>query len=673
MPRGTPRKDKDLISTVKENMGRWYSYFDRNNTVYKDTTEFVLGDMWREEEIYGLQETNKTPLTFNKLAPNVNHLLGEQRLNTPNLQVISLSEGVSVKAVDLRLNIVKSIGFHSNSRVAYQEAYRTALIGGYGAVVVDHKYDSHMSFNQHIFVDGLKDPTKTFFDVNAKTISKGDGTFCGRYVRISKKEFARKYPRLKVPQTQITIHNSPVNPVYWSNDDSVLIVDYQERSTKPVKIFQMQDGSVLTEEDLKYGIENGVIEPGTIHDQRMTDQSLIKRYKIAGEYVLEESVFPGRELGIIFVDQNSYINKEGRQVIRPFVKDAMDSQRVVNYLGTQMAYLVKISRYDQWLVTSKHTEANPEVWRNPQSVQGGLEYTMDYDSNGAAVKPQQIAPAPLAPGLVGLAASFNADIQATMGLYDAQLGNDNEKISGEALKRRTRQGSKATFITFDEINRAITQVGNVIMSMMPSIYGKRKTVFMETSDSALKEVPINQEYDADSALSEGDYQIVLEAGASFEGQKEDVVQTLMHLLTANPQLWSIIGDLVTQNLPINHAKEITNRLRAALVSPAIVAAGKGEEPPPKQPAPPDPAAEMQKQLVQVKMGELQNKQAANQLKGEELKIQREQLQIEAEVAAVKAGAEIRKSENELHGHLVTGALKHSEAHLQHLSHHLRGS
>ena len=71
--------------------------------------------------------------------------------------------------------------------------------------------------------------------------------------------------------------------------------------------------------------------------------------KIAGDYILEESEAPCEDIPVIFMDQNSFYDKNGKQVCRPFVIDAIDSQRYLNYLGTQSAYILKIGRYDQFM------------------------------------------------------------------------------------------------------------------------------------------------------------------------------------------------------------------------------------------------------------------------------------------------------------------------------------
>src|SRR5438034_4712692 len=128
---------------------------------------FVMGSQWTEDESKLFIDYKKIPLSFNKLAPLINHLLGEQRQNTPNLQVIP-SEGVSVETAAVREALIKEISLNSQAKIVYQQAFQQSSIGGFGAFRVTTEYENERSFNQVIIIKGIKDPTYCYWDVSAE-------------------------------------------------------------------------------------------------------------------------------------------------------------------------------------------------------------------------------------------------------------------------------------------------------------------------------------------------------------------------------------------------------------------------------------------------------------------------------------------------------------------------
>ena len=82
-----PRLARQTCQNIREDIRKWDDYWRFNINQYHEITQFVMGDQWREDEARVFETYKKIPLTFNKLAPLLNHLIGEQRQNTPALQV----------------------------------------------------------------------------------------------------------------------------------------------------------------------------------------------------------------------------------------------------------------------------------------------------------------------------------------------------------------------------------------------------------------------------------------------------------------------------------------------------------------------------------------------------------------------------------------------------------
>jgi hypothetical protein len=632
-------KDIELAQKVRQRVKKWDDNWRFNKEQYHEFLSFVMGSQWTEDESKLFIDYKKIPLSFNKLAPLINHLLGEQRQNTPNLQVVP-DKTVSTETASVREALVKEISLNSNAKIVYQQAFQQAAIGGFGAYLIDTEYESEHddnAFNLIIVLRQTKDPTWCYWDISARSPCKTDGMYAGTRTRMSRKMFAGLYGDDIEKQIGSEANYDDGSATGWifSTDDEITIIEDNEREYESDKIYQLSNGRVVSSKEYndlerievekkKYLIDNG--EFVTVEHSRDTHKYKIKKRLIAGDFILEETDFPSEQLPVVFVDQNSYIDKSGKQICRPFIKDAKDAQRYINYLGTQSAYLMRVSRYDQFLV-SKANVRSPDtevIWRDPATAQGGLVY--DESPNGN--KPEQLRPPELSPSLISQYQRALADIEQCTGMYGTQMGEQGNEISGSAIDARTRRGNYNTYVPFDSLNRAIACGGQIIDEMIPIVYDTERDMMLNMPDSGMKKVTLNKQVDQygshiENDMKTGRYQVHLLPGASFEGQKQENLQSIQAVLQADPQLFRLVADLFVDNLPMANNIEMRNRLRT-IVPPEIIEAGKTGQPIPQKPQQPPPELMMKMQELQLKHQDIMQ---AGQLKLKELEIKEKELQL----------------------------------------------
>ncbi len=372
-----------------------------------------------------------------------------------------------------------------------------------------------------------------------------------------------------------------------------------------------------------------------IEDKRPSKKHKIMHYRIAGNYILDQTEFPSEQLPLVFVDNNSYYDKTGKQITRSFFGDCRDTQRYINYLRTQSAYILKVSRYDQWIGSKKNVASldTQRNWRDPTAIQGMLT----YDESPAGNKPEQIRPPELSMSLFQQYQLAIEDLYTSTGLYPARMGNNGDEASGKAIDARTRQGSYTTYVFFNSINRAIATGGEIVNEMIPRVYDTERVMTLMMPDEGMKNVTINQQRDEygeqiENDIRKGTYQVRLKPGPSFEGQKEQALQSLRDVLQADPTAFNLIADLYAENLPLANTLEIKNRLKTR-VSPQIIEAGKtGDMPQQQGPSPEEQAVQIQAQAQQA---EQQFKQAQIQIKQQELVLKEKEMQAEIEIERMK--------------------------------------
>jgi len=283
-----------------------------------------------------------------------------------------------------------------------------------------------------------------------------------------------------------------------------------------------------------------------IEDKRPSKRHKIIHYRIAGNYILDQTEFPSEQLPLVFVDNNSYYDKTGKQITRSFFGDCRDTQRYINYLRTQSAYILKVSRYDQWIGSKKNVASldTQRNWRDPTAIQGMLT----YDESPAGNKPEQIRPPELSVSLFQQYQLAIEDLYTSTGLYPARMGNNGDEASGKAIDARTRQGSYTTYVFFNSINRAIATGGEIVNEMIPRVYDTERVMTLMMPDEGMKNITINKQRDEygeqiENDIRKGTYQVRLKPGPSFEGQKEQALQSLREVLQADPTAFNLIADL----------------------------------------------------------------------------------------------------------------------------------
>jgi hypothetical protein len=396
-----------------------------------------------------------------------------------------------------------------------------------------------------------------------------------------------------------------------------------------------QDAKMSSNDDTMVLWDDG--EMVRIEEKRPSKKHKIVHYRIAGEYELDKTEFPSEQLPLVFVDNNSYYDKTGKQITRSFFGDCRDTQRYINYLRTQSAYILKVSRYDQWIGSKKNVASldTQRNWKDPTAIQGLLAY--DESPDGA--KPEQVRPPELSMSLFQQYELAIQDLYTSTGLYPARMGQAGDEASGAAIDARTRQGSYATYVFFNSINRAIATGGEIVNEMIPRVYDSERVMTLMMPDKGMQNVTINEQKDeygesVENDIRKGTYQVRLKPGPSYEGQKEQALQSLREVLKADPESWTLIADLFAENLPLANTIEIKNRLKTR-VAPQIIEAGKTGEMPKDGAQGPTP----EQQAVQIQMQEMQQQQAFQQaqiqLKQQELALKEKEFQSDIEIERMK--------------------------------------
>lgn len=665
--------EQDVLDEARENLNLWNSYFNENNTRGKDDMNFVLRDQWTAVERSEFNRLFKPALTFNKLYDPIKKIAGEQRKNKPDLMVRSLTGKASQEQIDLRSDLIRTICYKSQNDLVYQNAFKSALLRGYGSWQISIDYEDPRSFQQDIRFNLIPDVTRTAFDPKSVKPHKGDGNFCSRNYLFSKEEFSATYPFIQNAVSYADPRS--LLDFQWETKDNIVVCDWFVKEWYPLIIKQLSNGEVVTEEEwvekqkhlakvkemmAEPMIVNGIIqnELPRVVNERQTQDYDVMHYQLTKNQIIDFTKWPSRQLPIIFVDGDSYYI-DGLQYTRSLIHEAKDAQKLLNYIKSETAADIKNRRREQWIGTPDNITGQEQQWRNPELQQGMLKARPDPKTGQM---PTRLPASEIPQGLFMGAQALTIDMREILGFSETGT-SESRDISGIAKRERQREGNDSAFVWFDNLNQSLEQSGRVVLDLLPSVYWEEnRNIIVSKADGKTQAFTLNQVMPDGSyknELSQGNYDIEVSTGPSFAVQKELAIEFMIDLCQISPQVFPLVADYIAKNLDLQYMPQISERFKT-LVPPDILAKEEGREPPPQQP---DPQAMMMQAEMQLKQAEIKSKQEALQIKAQELQLKKEQQELDHAELMLKAQKVQSDSQLDVYNH-------ESELERSRITHHL---
>lgn len=650
--------EAEVLKKAREDLVIWDGYFDENVVRGRDDMNFLLRDQWSAVERSEFSRLFKPAMTFNKLYDTTKKIVGEQRKNKPDLMVRSLTGKADQKQIDLRADLVRTICYKSQNDLVYQTAFKSALMMGYGAFEICLDYENPHSFNQTIRYELIPDASRTSFDPTSMMPHKGDGNFCSRQYLYTKQEFFSTYPHVMNPVS----YSDPRSLLdfQWETRDTIVVCKYTRKEWYPVKLMLLSNGQSVTEDEWKgmqkeikmkeeLAASSQVVGDMILKDiprvvgERNSKDYIIRQYILTQNQIIEFTDWPSKYLPIIFVDGDSnYIN--GKQYTRSFIHEAKDSQKFVNYVGSEIAAEIKNRRREQWLGTPDNIIGNEQQWRNPELQIGMLTAKPDPKTGQL---PQKMPAWDLSPTLLQQFQRGSQDMREILGFSETEALQGRD-MSGKARRERKMEGSMSAFVWFDNLDQAVEQGGRVVLDLLPVIAGDfERHMIVSKADGRTESITLNkvvgQDEDGeairDNVLDEGDYDVEIDTGPSFAVQKDIALEFLQQTIQAYPQAFPLVADLWAKNLDVQFMPQIAQRFKS-LVPPQIIAEEEGKQLPPQPPSP-------QEQMMQAEMKQKEQQMAMNEQKmhleeqqllerAEELRIRKEKHLLEQAEMILKA-------------------------------------
>lgn len=621
----------------------------RNREYQLDDIRFAAGSpdngwQWPDDVLNKrMKDPNgaRPTLTENRLPQHIKLVTNEQRKNKPQGKVLPVDDKGDIEVAEVLNGVIRHIEVASHADVAYDTACENQVtIGeGYWRVLTD--YIDERSFDQDIRIAAVKNSFSVYIDPDSL---KRDAT--GRLAeyafvteRLPTADYEREFPdaKSKADWDDLRLGDDTFT---WFDDEGVLIAEYFYVEREKTKVIAWSDGSTTLGDEMPKVA--GLMPVG----ERQTEIRRVKWCKINGIEVLEKRDWAGKFIPIVRVVGNEW-DVEGELVVSGLVRNAKDTQRMINYWASQEAEMLALMPKAPFIGAVGQFETYNDQWRDANiTAYSRLEYD-PVDVNGTLLPPPKRAEPPLPPvGIVQAKLGAVDAMQAVIGQYNPSLGAEAKEKSGKAILARQQQADVGTFHYIDNLSRSIGYSTEIVLDLIPKIYDTERVLRIIGEDGepdhcrmcagqgvAVQEVEdeageVQKIYDP----SVGKYDVVVTVGPSYTTKRIESAESMMAFVQAAPESMQLVGDLIARNMDWPGAQEFAKRLKKA-IPPNILA---DEDADPND-------VEAQKAQVQAAAQALGEREAAlqgAQQQAEQVAQQATEQEARAKEATAKAQAKV---------------------------------
>ena len=576
----------------------------------------IPGAQWDDE--FGDERENAVRLEINKVGRGVEKIERDYRENRIIPDFRPDGKMADQGTADTLDGLHRADSYRFKSQQARDNAVFEAISGGFGAYRLTTEWDDEQDKdNDHLRINPaalITDADQSvYFDLDAKLYDKADARFA--FIRVTKTRAAFE------SEFEGAVCDWPDNRRVWQADwylpETVAVAEYFEREdvsdTLHVLTFDLSgEEKRLWASELEKGELAEFRKDGWKVKSQRRKRCRVHKYILSGAEVLEDcGLIPGERIPIVPVYGKRYF-VDGIERWKGHVQDKMDPQRLYNVMVSSLAELdsqaqreVPIFAAEQMdnALAQQWAEANNK--RYPYLLVNPLrnEATGEIISAGPVgmLTPPQVPPAKAA--LLQIA---NNDI-----LEDMEDGADQVKAntSAEAMDIAATRIDAKSGIYLDNIRQSVQCEGEIYFGMVREVYSEEgreiETMSEDGGDGMATLKQLVSEEDGGGKIvndfTKARYKVIVSVSEATATRRDKTVRAMLNMAGVA----QTAGDMETAQAAILTAgmnmdgegiDDFQKFLRGKALQIGLVQPNEEEkraaDEASKQPAPPDPMAEL---------------------------------------------------------------------------------
>lgn len=572
----TSDADRELIQTSFKRFKISSEAESESRNKGLEDLKFSIGTGQWDEAVRANREIEGKPcLTMNRAPTFLRQFTGEERQHRPAMIVDPVGDGADADVALIHQGVLRHIETVSFADTVYDNAFDMMLRIGWANWRVDMDYLDEMSFLQEPRIVGIENP----FAVYMSPIRKPDGSdplWCHVVQDLGKDEYKEKHGDSKLGSMTsfpTTLGNAEPG---WVTKDGVRIAEYWYLELESAQLVKLDTGESVLRSKLPKNFDKA-----RIADERETVLRKVCWIKHNAMEVLERREYLGKyipilELNGVRLNVNGTIYKAG------FVRDYRDAQRIYDFMVTRAVEQVDLTGKDPLLVAFGSIDGREEEYRQMNRKNYPYLYYRAYDKDGKQLPPPTRANRePPIQAMHALVQQADYDMKAIVGIYGTGPGeNATSNESAFAVLTRQQQTDTGMVNWTDNLSRTIRWQGKICVDLWPKYIDSARVQRIINPDDSVKHVAVynsqmdGTQEDAQALFNDsvkkaydigvGTYDVSLSTGPQYRTARQEAFRAIGAVVTAQPQLFPILGDIWIKYADWPGAHVLSERLKKML-------------------------------------------------------------------------------------------------------------
>jgi hypothetical protein len=638
---------------------------------------------------------NKPRYTFDQVNPIVSQVASEIEQADFDIRVSPAGGNATKSVASTYDGIIRNIENISNAKQIYAQACRGMVTGGFDAWRVCSKFADDNSFDQDIMIEKIANPLdRVWFDPAAEKQDKSDSRYAFVLHPMAIDEYQSRWPE----GSEESVTDDREGDAYYDKAEVIVVGEFLYMESEDRELVMMSNGQTheVNEDFEKVKDDLEAIGVTEVRRRKRKMHKVCSRYFDGKDWLEDDKDTVFNRIPVVPVYGNFKIF-ENKTIYWGVVEKLLDPQRVMNYaMSREIEEGALAPRAKYWMTPTQaagHEDTLATLNTNSDPMQ---LFNPDPEFPQA---PQQNGGAAINAGLRTVAQAMQGMMNATSGMFAANMGDNPNAQSGVAIRQLQNKGDNATYQYTRAMEIAIAATGQLIKDAIPKVYDTTRTIRVLREDDSYDMADINQQV-IDNAtgeivvvndLSVGVYDVVCKAGPSFQNRQQETIEAITQLAQVDPSLMQIAGDLLMQNINTPAAAQIAERKRAQMIQAGMIPQSQMTEEElmaaqqqMQGQQQPDPAmvlaqaeqmkAQAEMMRAQIEQAKLQNEQMKLQIEAQKLQSQTvgdqadnqidafnaETKRMETQIKAQQAGATIDKTSAQAMGEQLDNQKKMSD-------------
>lgn len=585
--------DEKIIEEAKERFKRCVDWESLARSRYKEDIKFANGDsdngyQW-PVDVRKNRDVEKRPvLTINKTRQYCLNVTNDARQNKPSVKVRPVGDTATYEGAQVMEGIVRHIEYQSNAQSAYDRATSFQVQGGIGYWRVTTDYCNSDNFDQDLFIRPVKDPLMIYLDPDILEVDGSDMRFAFVYEDVPKDKFDKEYPDVA---GRVNVINGAEND--WIDEDHVRVAEYYRMVEKASELLTFTDErgeqQFVKSDKLSKEIYKALTDDPQTKKRPLTDR-VVEWYKIAGDEIIERTIWPGSTIPIVRVIGEETVI-DGILDRKGHVRNLKDPNRIYNYWTSSGVEYVALQSKVPYIAPAQAIEGQESYWGTANTVNHSvLPYNHKDDDGNPLPPPVRQQPPTMPQAYISGIQIAAEEMRMVSGQYQEDMGEKSQAISGKAIMQRQRAGDNATYHFIDNLANGIRYTGKILIELIPKIYDTKRVLKIMGEDGVESQVVLDptaraewlQEQQQDEEKikiifnpSFAKYSVEADIGPAYATRRQEAFNAFTQIMSQQPELMHVCGDLMFRAADFPMAEELAERLKR-MVPPQVL--GKGPDP-----------------------------------------------------------------------------------------------